>query len=100
MSIEYGTEKYLRAHRTVPRYVSHLVEFNTEANAAEFTSFISIMEGYTVLNLLRDGNVVFFEAVCRSSYHDQSADWADWATVVRHFNGSDQPVTLDDRKVA
>jgi hypothetical protein len=93
-----GMTRRAAPHRA-PVFLSHLAEFNTERNAAEFVAFISIMEGYTVANLLRDGSVVQFEATPRSTFLDHWAEWADWSTVVRYFNTSGTEVRLDGRPV-
>lgn len=85
--------------RTAPNYLGHLAEFNNEKNAAEFTAFISIMEGYSVANLLRDGRLVAFEATPRSAGSSNFGDWSDWSTVVRYFNTSGADVHLDGRRV-
>jgi hypothetical protein len=87
-----------RIHRA-PVYLSHVAEFNTVQNAAEFVAFISIMEGYTIMNLLRDGSTVAFDATVRSAFLDHFSEWADWSTVVRYFNTSGWVVKLDGKPV-
>jgi hypothetical protein len=50
------------------------------------------------MNLYRDGCSVVFDAAAGGGI-DEYAIRADWATVVRHFNCSDEPAWLDGHQV-